>query len=131
MLESLSCRSVASGATAALVTGTIVRFDEVGRWQREPEIEQATGSPLQREPRTTVLTDERDRRAGDAPVLGDLSGGVASLGHEAESRSDRQPAQRIEARDPGDDRLLPTDMRACARWVRSQARPIGKAHARA
>lgn len=68
LLESLYCRSVASGATAALVRGRIVRFDEVGRWQREPEIEQAT---------------------------------------------------------------LPTDMRACASWVRSQARPIGKAHARA
>jgi hypothetical protein len=106
-------------------------LDEVGRWQREAEIEQATGSPLRREPRTTVLTDERDARAGEAPVLGDLSEGVRSLRRKAESGSHHQPAHRIEDWEPSEDRLLSTEIRACAGWVRSQPRSIREAHTRA
>jgi hypothetical protein len=64
-------------------------------------------------------------------VLGDLNEVVASLGRDAESQSDHQPAHRIEDWDPSEDRLLPTEMRACAGWVRSQPRSIGEAHTHA
>ena len=47
-------------------------------------------------------------RAGHAPVLGDFRLGVASLERKAESRSDHQPAHRIEDWDPSEDRPLPT-----------------------
>jgi hypothetical protein len=129
LLKSLPCRSVASGANAALVRAGNARLDEVGGWHRE--IEQATGSPLRREPKTAVPTDEPGARAGDAPALWDLSEGVASLGREGESVSDYQPDHRLEDWDPSEDRRLPTRMRACADWVRSQARSMGEAHPRA
>jgi hypothetical protein len=51
--------------------------------------------------------------------LRDPRGNGASLGLEAETRSDRQPARRTEAWEPGEDRLLATEMRACAGWARS------------
>jgi len=47
-------------------------------------------------------------RAGDAPVLVAFTLGVASLERKAESRSDHQPAHRIEDWDPSELRPLPT-----------------------
>ena len=49
LLESLYRRSAASGANASRVRAGNPRLDEAGRWKREAEIEQATGSPPQGE----------------------------------------------------------------------------------
>jgi hypothetical protein len=128
LLESLYRRSAASGANASRVRAGNPRLDEAGRWKREAEIEQATGSPPQGElgQRSSSMKAMHQRTMLSCSAL---SAKVWRLWNETPRPSlTINPLIGIEDGDPSEDRLVPDETRTCVDRVAAGRDGEGSSH---